>query len=90
MPLRHRAAIVGDGHQHGLAVQIVEYSIVASVVVLPFSYLPLLMVARDADIMGPHANGMIANSLGWFYLLLITLAAILALPLFFLTHEGQG
>jgi hypothetical protein len=26
MPLRHRAAIVGDGHQHGLAVQIVEYS----------------------------------------------------------------
>ncbi|HEY9023182.1 MAG TPA: divalent metal cation transporter [Burkholderiaceae bacterium] len=71
-------------------VQVVEYSIVASVVVLPLSYFPLLMVAKDRHIMGSHANGWLANALGWFYLVLVTLAAIAALPLFFLTHGGQG
>ena len=71
-------------------VQVVEYSIVFSVVVLPFSYFPVLMVAGDDRIMGRHANGMLANALGWFYLVLITLAAVAALPLFLLTHQGQG
>jgi Mn2+/Fe2+ NRAMP family transporter len=71
-------------------VQVVEYSIVASVVVLPFTYFPLLMVARDRHIMGRHANGPIADALGWLYLVLITLAALAALPLFFITRQGQG
>jgi manganese transport protein len=71
-------------------VDVVEYSIVASVLVLPFSYFPLLMVAKDRRIMGRHANGWLANTLGWVYLVTITLAALAALPLFFLTHQGQG
>jgi Mn2+/Fe2+ NRAMP family transporter len=71
-------------------VQVVEYSIVFSVVVLPFSYFPVLMVAADKRIMGERANGRLANVLGWFYLVLITLAAAAALPLFALTHGGQG
>ena len=71
-------------------VKVVEYSIVFSVVVLPFSYFPVLMVARDPRIMGEHANGRLANGLGWFYLVTITLTAIAALPLFVLTHAGQG
>jgi Mn2+/Fe2+ NRAMP family transporter len=71
-------------------VQVVEYSIVFSVVVLPLSYFPVLMVAADRRIMREHANGRLANVLGWFYLLLITLAALVALPLFLLTHQGQG
>jgi len=71
-------------------VQVVEYSIVFSVVVLPFSYFPVLMVANDRRIMGKHANGPIAKALGWFYLVLITLAALAAIPLFFATHGGQG
>jgi Mn2+/Fe2+ NRAMP family transporter len=71
-------------------VQVVEYSIVFSVVVLPFSYFPVLMVANDHRIMGQHANGPIAKALGWFYLVLITLAALAAIPLFFATHGGQG
>jgi manganese transport protein len=71
-------------------IAIVEYSIVASVLVLPFSYFPLLMVAKDRRIMGRHANGWLANTLGWAYLVAITLAALAALPLFFLTNQGQG
>lgn len=81
------AAIVVTGID---PVQVVEYSIVFSVVVLPFTYFPVLMVARDKRIMGEHANGRFANALGWFYLVAITLTAIAALPLFVLTHGGQG
>jgi manganese transport protein len=71
-------------------VQVVEYSIVFSVVVLPFTYFPVLMVARDKRIMGQYANGRVSNALGWFYLAFITAAALAALPLFALTHGGQG
>jgi Mn2+/Fe2+ NRAMP family transporter len=71
-------------------VQVVEYSIILSVVVLPFTYFPVLMVARDKRVMGQHANGMLANTLGWFYLVAITLAALAAVPLFLLTHGGRG
>jgi Mn2+/Fe2+ NRAMP family transporter len=81
------AAIVMTGID---PVQVVEYSIVFSVVVLPFSYFPVLMVAKDRRIMGAHANGLVANALGWFYLVAITLAALAAIPLFLLTHGGRG
>jgi manganese transport protein len=71
-------------------ISIVEYSIVFSVVILPLTYFPVLMVARDKRIMGKHANGIVADTLGWAYLVLITIAAIAALPLFVLTHAGRG
>jgi manganese transport protein len=71
-------------------ISIVEYSIVFSVVILPFTYFPVLMVARDRRIMGAHANGWFADALGWFYLVLLTVAAIAALPLLILTHGGKG
>jgi manganese transport protein len=71
-------------------VQIVEYSIVFSVVILPLTYFPVLMVASDRRIMGQHANGWIASALGWGYLVFISLAALAALPLFVLTHGGKG
>jgi Mn2+/Fe2+ NRAMP family transporter len=71
-------------------VSVVEYSIVFSVVILPLTYFPVLMVARDKRIMGSHVNGVIADALGWFYLALIAVAAVAALPLFILTHGGKG
>jgi manganese transport protein len=71
-------------------VQVVEYSIVFSVVVLPFTYFPVLVVARDKRIMGTHANGRLSNVLGWFYLLFISAAALAAIPLFLITHAGEG
>ena len=71
-------------------ISIVEYSIIFSVVILPFTYFPVLMVARDRRIMGAHANGWFADALGWFYLVLLTVAAIAALPLLVITHGGKG
>jgi Mn2+/Fe2+ NRAMP family transporter len=70
-------------------VQVVEYSIVFSVLILPLTYLPLLMAAGDRRVMGAHANGRVANALGWFFLVLVSLAGLAALPLMVLTHGGK-
>ena len=71
-------------------VQLVEYSIVFSVVILPFTYFPMLLIAQDPDEMGPYVNGKLANALGWFYLILISLCALAAIPLLIITHGGKG
>ena len=71
-------------------IEVVEYSIVFSVVILPLTYFPMLLVARDEDSMGPNKNGKLANILGWFFLILISLAALTAIPLLIITHGGKG
>jgi Mn2+/Fe2+ NRAMP family transporter len=70
-------------------VQVVEYSIVFSVVILPLTYLPLLMTAGDERVMGPYANGRVANALGWFFLILVSLAGLTAIPLLVVTRGGK-
>jgi manganese transport protein len=72
-------------------VSVVEYSIVFSVVILPFTYFPLLVVSGDSRVMGEeHVNGWFANAVGWFFLAVVTLAALLAVPLLIATRGGQG
>ena len=71
-------------------IKVVEYAIVFSVVILPFTYFPMLMIAQDKEVMGEYANGPLAATLGWFYFILITVAAIAALPLMIATHGGNG
>jgi manganese transport protein len=71
-------------------VNLVEYSIVFSIVILPLTYLPVLAIARNDTVMGKFVNGRMANFLGWFYLVLITLAALTAIPLLVITHGGKG
>jgi manganese transport protein len=71
-------------------IQVVEYSIVFSVVILPLTYFPVMAISRDADVMGVHVNGPISNTLGWLYFIVITIAAVAAIPLLVLTHGGQG
>ena len=71
-------------------IRVVEYSIVFSVVILPLTYFPLMALSRDRDVMGVHVNGVIANTLGWFYFVVICIAAAAAIPLLVLTHGGEG
>jgi manganese transport protein len=71
------------------AVGLVEYSIVFAVVILPLTYLPVLMFAGDERLMGAHVNGRLANVLGWFYLGLVSAAALAAIPLLLLSHQGS-
>ena len=71
-------------------VLITEYAVVLAVVALPFTYLPILLIARDERYMGDHANGRLANVLGIFYLGLLTIVSLVALPLLFATNHGSG
>ena len=71
-------------------VKIVELSVIFAVVVLPFTYFPVLQVGRDRRLMGEHANTRLVTVLGWFYFALISLAAASAVPLMIATHMGEG
>jgi Mn2+/Fe2+ NRAMP family transporter len=69
---------------------LVEFAILFSILVLPLTYLPLLLLAGDRKYMREHVNGPIGKALGWFYFAVITAAAVAALPLFVLTSGGHG
>jgi Mn2+/Fe2+ NRAMP family transporter len=69
---------------------LVEFAILFSILVLPFTYLPLLLLSGDKKYMGDQVNGPLAKTLGWLYFAVITAAAIAALPLYFLTSGGNG
>ena len=69
---------------------LVEFAILFSILVLPLTYLPLLLLSGDRQYMGEHVNGPVAKALGWIYFAIITAAAIAALPLFILTSGGNA
>jgi len=70
--------------------KLVEFAILFSILVLPLTYLPLLLLAGDKSYMREHVNGVVGKTLGWFYFAVVTAAALAALPLFLLTSGGQG
>jgi Mn2+/Fe2+ NRAMP family transporter len=71
-------------------VQLTEYAVIFSVVALPLTYLPILLVANDRSYMGRYVNGRVANTLGIVYFVLILLISSTAIPLMILTNVGQG
>jgi manganese transport protein len=71
-------------------VKLTEYSVIFSVVALPLTYLPILLIANDRTYMGSHTNGRLANVLGVVYFAIILLVAVAAIPLLVLTNGGQG
>ena len=71
-------------------VKITEYSVIFSVVALPLTFLPILLVANDRTYMGRYTNGRISNVLGIVYFVLILAIAVSAIPLMLITNGGQG
>jgi manganese transport protein len=71
-------------------VKLTEYSVIFSVVALPLTYLPILLVANDRSYMGSKVNGRLANVLGVLYFVIILAVAVAAIPLMLLTNGGQG
>jgi manganese transport protein len=71
-------------------VQLTEYAVIFSVVALPLTYLPILLVANDRAYMGRYVNGRVANVLGGIYLVVIVVISLTAIPLMILTNVGQG
>jgi Mn2+/Fe2+ NRAMP family transporter len=69
-------------------IKVTEYSIVLSAAALPLTYLPILLVANDRDYMGPQANRRLSNVLGSVYLVLLTLVAVVTIPLMIATKAG--
>jgi Mn2+/Fe2+ NRAMP family transporter len=70
--------------------QVTEYSVIFSVVVVPFTYLPVLLIARDPTYMGESVNGRLASFLGWMYMVVIAVVALAAIPLLVATNAGGG
>jgi manganese transport protein len=71
-------------------VQLTEYAVIFSVVALPLTYLPILLVANDRAYMGKYANGRVSNILGVAYLVVILAVSLTAIPLMIITNVGQG
>jgi manganese transport protein len=71
-------------------VMLTEYAVIFSVVALPLTYVPILLVANDRAYMGRYVNGRLANTLGLIYLVVILVVAVSAIPLMILSHQGQG
>jgi Mn2+/Fe2+ NRAMP family transporter len=71
-------------------VLLTEYAVILSVVALPLTYLPVLLVARDRTFMGERANGLLANTFGWLYFAILLVVSLAAIPLMLVTDGGAG
>jgi manganese transport protein len=69
-------------------IMVVELSVMLAVLCLPFTYLPILLTARDKMMMGKYKNGPITNALGWIFFAIICVSS-LAAP-FLLVATGMG
>jgi manganese transport protein len=68
---------------------LVDFSIVFGMVIMPFTYYPILTTAGDRNVMGKHANGKPYSIVGWLFLALITAASIASIPLMVVTGGGK-
>ena len=69
---------------------VTEVSVIFSVVALPLTYIPILLVANDRAYMGRYANGRVTNVFGIAFMVIILVVAIAAVPLMIATNMGQG
>jgi manganese transport protein len=69
---------------------VTEYSVIFSVVALPATYIPILLVANDRAYMRGYSNGRLANAFGVMFLIVILVVAVSAIPLMILSNMGQG
>jgi manganese transport protein len=66
-------------------IKVTIVALVLSVGALPFTFLPMLIVANDPASMGDETNGHLANGLGVVFIVLLTVAGIAAPPLIIIT-----
>lgn len=71
-------------------VNLVEYAVIFSVLVLPFTYFTILKVASDKKVMKSHASGRFGKTLGWIYVGVSCVLALIAIPLMIMTNMGKG
>jgi Mn2+/Fe2+ NRAMP family transporter len=69
--------------------QLVNFSIIFGMAIMPFTYYPILRVAADKKIMGKHVNTRFVTIVGAIFLVLIVVAAVASIPLMILTQSDQ-
>jgi Mn2+/Fe2+ NRAMP family transporter len=69
-------------------IKVTEYSIVFSAVVLPLTYIPVLLIANDPTYVGDKTNSKFTNVLATIMLVVVMIAALAALPLMIATKAG--
>ncbi|MBW3658791.1 MAG: divalent metal cation transporter [Actinobacteria bacterium] len=69
-------------------IRLTIFAVFLGAATLPFTYLPVLVVANDVRAMGEHRNGRLANGIGSFYLVLLTVVSLAAVPLLVVTTAG--
>jgi Mn2+/Fe2+ NRAMP family transporter len=69
-------------------VQLTEFMLVFNAVILPLTYLPILVVANDREYLGEHVNGRLQNFFAILYLVVIVVVAVAAVPLMIVTGMG--
>ena len=65
-------------------------AVVFSAALLPFLFLPVLLVANDREVMGELANGRLSNAVGTATIVLSVVISLAAFPLLILTRGGSG
>jgi manganese transport protein len=70
-------------------IKVTVIALAFTVVALPLTFLPLLIVANDPLYMGDLRNGRLSNGLGLLFLAVLTLAGLAAIPLLVITG-GAG
>jgi Mn2+/Fe2+ NRAMP family transporter len=70
--------------------QLTELMLVFSAVVLPLTFLPVLVVANDREYLGEHVNGWFTNAIASMFLVVIVVASLAAIPLMIMTNMGEG
>ena len=69
--------------------KLVNISVIFGMVMMPLTYYPIMRIAMDKGIMHRHVNSRADTAIGILFLVLITLAALAAIPLMILTNSGQ-
>jgi Mn2+/Fe2+ NRAMP family transporter len=67
---------------------VTELSVVFSAVALPLTYFPILVVANDPDYMGDLVNKRWNNVIAFAYLVILTIVAVITIPLMIITKAG--
>ena len=55
---------------------------------LPFTFIPLFLVANDREYMGDQRNSLLANITGGFFVAVLCVVTIVTIPLFILSGGG--
>jgi manganese transport protein len=71
-------------------VKLTIYTTALAAFSLPFTFIPLFIIANDRDYMGDQRNGLLINIASVFFLAVLTIVTIATIPLFIMSGGGGG